>query len=828
MSGEAEHCENHVPDLELGESDLDCGGTECDGCRPGQHCNDSSDCAEGECILDICQEPGCENKALDGNETGVDCGGSCAPCRDGQPCDDAADCRSKVCGPEALCASPTCKDKVRNGDELDIDCGGSFCDGCGIGSPCMEAADCQSSLCDPTTHTCALNCARGTDECDGDRSDACETNLLTSVDHCGACFAACELLHATAACSGGTCRIDECAAPWLHCNTDDTDGCETNGSTDPENCGGCGIVCTGLHGEPSCMNSECAIACDTGFGDCDDDPQTGCEASVADVDNCGQCRRRCPDAEGEPYCVDGACGATDCEPGFGDCDGNDDCTHTLNDDPYNCGRCGHVCSAAHGTTECVNGVCVITECDDGWQNCDSSEEDGGLSTGCETNLDGDPKNCGACGMRCDVVEHGTGTCQDGACALDCDNGFEDCDERVDTGCETDTTSDTGHCGACENACSIPNTVAACVDSSCEIGGCVANYEDCTDAAGCETDTSSSIQHCGSCARSCSNAGATAVSCSNGSCDAPTCDEDHGNCDDNADNGCETDLTTPAQCGSCGNVCTPALPNCVKTGATYRCQAPITVANAIPYPVQQTTSTTLSFSSLPRAGTNRLVLLAIASESPNNGLAGARPDAVRYGNTNMLAGPSQPGVTDWWSPDLFVYYLALGDSAADQATVTVTVDGATAPQINGMFVQLLQLHGVRQDAPISASMGAFVGAPDPDDPPESAITLGVATNGSVIYSFGSVMWTDADECPAGAASANCPAWSIDPSTSLTVTETMSTPIMNIGGTPTRAFAMLVNAASPSLPAAGDYTARWGLPHAGRFTHLALAVAPAQSP
>ncbi len=159
---EIEHCGNQALDPDLGESDLDCGGTDCHGCSYGQRCDDSSDCAEGRCIVGFCQEPGCQNQALDGDETGTDCGGSCAACRDGQPCLVATDCQSKSCV-DATCASPNCMDEVRNGDELGEDCGGSFCDGCGIGSPCMVRTDCQSGSCDETTKTCALNCARGTD-----------------------------------------------------------------------------------------------------------------------------------------------------------------------------------------------------------------------------------------------------------------------------------------------------------------------------------------------------------------------------------------------------------------------------------------------------------------------------------------------------------------------------------------------------------------------------------------------------------------------------------------------------------------------------------------
>ncbi len=229
--------------------------------------------------------------------------------------------------------------------------------------------------------------------------------------------------------------------PWIRCNTDDDDGCEINASTDTANCGGCGMVCPALHGSPSCVSSACVIECEDGFGDCDGDALTGCEASVSDVNNCGECGKKCPANGGEPYCVDNECGVTSCETGLGDCDGDQVCETSLGEDVNNCGRCGNVCSTANGQSACVDGACVIAGCDDGWQSCDAGAPDGGVLNGCETNVVSDTRNCGGCGARCDQVANGTGTCQAGSCDLVCNSGFKDCDGSVASGCETDTTSD---------------------------------------------------------------------------------------------------------------------------------------------------------------------------------------------------------------------------------------------------------------------------------------------------------------------------------------------------------------------------------------------------
>jgi hypothetical protein len=829
VSQPLEHCQNHVADSDLGESDVDCGGADCHGCAYGAACNQSSDCAEGQCIMAVCQEPGCNNQTLDGDETGIDCGGSCPSCRDGQPCLVSGDCTSEVCGDDGLCAAASCSDMVRNGSELDVDCGGAICDGCPIGSPCLVAADCQSGLCDDTK-TCALNCGHGTAECDGNLADPCETNLLTSARNCGACGQVCELPHADASCVGGACLIDSCTKPWIRCNTDDSDGCEVNASTDVMNCGGCGMVCPGLHGKPSCVSSSCAIECDDGFGDCDGDARTGCETSTTDVDNCGSCGNKCPSTDGEPNCVDGKCGHTACEAGKGDCDGDMVCEADLGSDTNNCGRCGNVCSVANGTADCVSGVCVIAHCDDGWDNCDDSSSDAGYATGCETNVASDIKNCGGCGQRCDKVSNATGTCQDGSCALVCNSGFKDCDGHPDNGCETDTTSDVKHCGGCDNACNIANASPVCTNSSCVVDHCLAGFDDCAGNGRCDTNLSTSVQHCGNCKTVCSNAGATSVSCTAGACDPPDCDAAHGNCDGNNANGCETDVTKPTACGACNVACGANTPNCVQSGNSYGCQARITVANALPYPTASVVGSTLTFNATPHAGTNRVVLLAIAAESQGNGLAGARPDSVTFGGKAMIAGPSQVGTNDTWSPDEFIYFLPLGDAAADEASVQVVIDGSVAPAETIIFMQDLQLNGVSQTTPITASVGGFLGTTSAEAPDPSVITLNLALtlSGSAIYSLMSAMWTDGGTCTANTPATNCPSWSVTPATNLTVTETMAMSPLTVSGTPMRAYGMFVNGASAGLPAAGSYAPSWSIPYSGRMTHLAVAIAPAHSP
>jgi hypothetical protein len=113
------------------------------------------------------------------------------------------------------------------------------------------------------------------------------------------------------------------------------------------------------------------------------------------------CEDRCPGApHAKPWCTSGSC-SYDCLADFGDCDGTrqNGCETPLDTD-QNCGGCGVVCGdRGRGHTRCVNTrvgpACVVTHCDPGYASCNGRAEDG-----CETNLDRDRQNCGACGTRC--------------------------------------------------------------------------------------------------------------------------------------------------------------------------------------------------------------------------------------------------------------------------------------------------------------------------------------------------------------------------------------------------------------------------------------------
>jgi hypothetical protein len=75
--------------------------------------------------------PTCSDTIQNGDETGVDCGGSCSTCIP-DFCSDAVQSGDETgidCGGSCPSACPTCSDGIQNGTEFGLDCGGS-CSAC--------------------------------------------------------------------------------------------------------------------------------------------------------------------------------------------------------------------------------------------------------------------------------------------------------------------------------------------------------------------------------------------------------------------------------------------------------------------------------------------------------------------------------------------------------------------------------------------------------------------------------------------------------------------------------------------------------------------------
>lgn len=148
----------------------------------------------------------CTNQVTDGDETGIDCGGSCGNlCEEGESCQSDFDCIGEYCV-EGRCIPPKCDDLRENGDETDLDCGGLVCTRCDLNKTCERADDCTSSYCALSTKTCQIpTCA-----------DSAVNGNETDVDCGSSCPSKClagKACHAAEDCMSGTCTLGRCEAP---------------------------------------------------------------------------------------------------------------------------------------------------------------------------------------------------------------------------------------------------------------------------------------------------------------------------------------------------------------------------------------------------------------------------------------------------------------------------------------------------------------------------------------------------------------------------------------------------------------------------------------
>ncbi len=168
------------------ETNLATDTSHCGGC--GNFCGTenvtSSSCVNATCQLS-CGSGGmppltasygdCDGNPRNGCETLLNtvshCGACHASCPTGAQCCPGGECRC--------------------GSAVDM-CTGEICPGQGA---FHSAASCSGM-------TCALTCAPGRANCDGDVGNSCETNTLTDPNNCGACHQACG--------TGGVCANGQC------------------------------------------------------------------------------------------------------------------------------------------------------------------------------------------------------------------------------------------------------------------------------------------------------------------------------------------------------------------------------------------------------------------------------------------------------------------------------------------------------------------------------------------------------------------------------------------------------------------------------------------
>ncbi len=315
--------------------------------------------------------------------------------------------------------------------------------------------------------------------------------------------------------AGGTSTLDGpsgCAAGQLECNG-------VCVPSDVQNCGSCGHSCTSLphvSGGTTCSAAGAcsfpANACAAGWADCNGNPEDGCETDVTQPSHCGGCSTAC--GTSAPVCAASGGGyacSTGCSASQSLCGGT--CADT-SDDAQNCGSCSHVCSGVtNGQPACVSSACSFT-CNNGFSGCPS-----GSPTAC-VDEQNDPSNCGSCSTVCPGPTSGTGSpaCVSGACSLSCAAGLAACPSANPTECVNEQT-DPSNCGTCGKTCPAPsngNGSAACATGACTFD-CASGYTACPSEGQCD-DLATDPANCGSCGHVCTTSVANASpTCSGSQC-----------------------------------------------------------------------------------------------------------------------------------------------------------------------------------------------------------------------------------------------------------------------------------------------------------------------
>lgn len=179
--GQAEHCLDDM--LSGDETDIDCGGDDCDGCGTDKMCVVDRDCLSGRCDRGICLAVNCRED--------IDCSGLDEACRIGHCDRDTASCvvedrddttacdTDDFCRVDGQCLSGQCEGQPRDCSDLDSACTLGVCDS--GQSTCTAEAISEGETCndaDPCTHN--DRCSAG--ECRGQSVPAIFSEDFSSPD----------------------------------------------------------------------------------------------------------------------------------------------------------------------------------------------------------------------------------------------------------------------------------------------------------------------------------------------------------------------------------------------------------------------------------------------------------------------------------------------------------------------------------------------------------------------------------------------------------------------------------------------------------------------
>jgi hypothetical protein len=220
-------------------------------------------------------------------------------------------------------------------------------------------------------------------------------------------------------------------------------------------CANGGVKLTSASGINYVCNGGSSSTCPAGLMACNNT----CVNTQTDSNDCGSCGSACTSGQ---TCSAGVCVA---QSSGNQCTSAANCpapSNSCQQSTCTAGTCGTINSAVG--TACTgssqSGTC------DGSGNCVASCPLG--QTTCNNtcvNTQTDSNNCGSCGNACALVSNGVNSCNAGACEIStCNPGFANCNGVTADGCETNIQTDTNNCGACNNACPSGKS---CVAGTCQ-------------------------------------------------------------------------------------------------------------------------------------------------------------------------------------------------------------------------------------------------------------------------------------------------------------------------------------------------------------------------
>ena len=400
------------------------------------------------------------------------------------------------------------------------------------------------------------------------------------------CSTSCTYANGTGVCDKGTCKLSNCLTSWANCDSNSTNGCETNLLSTVNNCGFCGTVCTA---GKVCSSGYCidtakgnGLAC-TQNSDCISSHclQTQSGKLCAAVASCSSCKviniigTECvnaldstdpkSDCTSGNTCISGTCSATPKALGSA-CSINNDCTslHCVQS------QSGKICSSVSSCSTCqvVNSAgtsCInATDSTDPKSDCTSGHActsgacaatTKALGAECSINGDCTSGHCvqGQSAKRCSSASSCPACQVINAAGTDCISASASTDPKDE--CSTGSILTCGNNGFCDGsgACAKYPVGTVCSNPICSNNSYTAQSTcnssatcivpspiPCDDSNSCTTDNCNTSNGCTH----------TTISCDDSNeCTTDSCDTDSGCIHTNNTSSCSNNTGTCAD-GAC--------------------------------------------------------------------------------------------------------------------------------------------------------------------------------------------------------------------------------------------------------------------------------------